>query len=368
MKIAWFTHAVASCWNNGNAHFLRGLGVALGQMGHEVVFYEPQRSWSEANLIRDHGQNALAGFRSFFPRLHIEKYDPDSADIGALVNGADLVVVHEWNEPSLVNTIGLLRKHDAQFVLLFQDTHHRSLSNPAEMRQFDLSHFDGVLAFGEAIANIYRCRGWADRVWVLHEAADTSVFYPRRAEQEYDVVWIGNWGDEERTSELHTFLITPVEELNLRARVYGVRYPESARSELAARRISYCGWLPNHEVPLAFARSRFTIHVPRQQYARALPGIPTIRVFEALACGIPLISAPWEDCEQLFPHGCYLSAANSAQMCKHMRDIVNDPSLRYELRQNGLSTIAARHTCRHRAAQLLDIYSGLKSIHTREAA
>ena len=45
------------------------------------------------------------------------------------------------------------------------------------------------------------------------------------------------------------------------------------------------------------------MHVPRGPYAEALPGIPTIRVFEALACGIPLVSAPWDDCEGLFQPG-----------------------------------------------------------------
>lgn len=51
MKICWFVHAVASCWNNGNAHFLRGLGLALQEAGHDVLFLEPQNSWSDTNLI-----------------------------------------------------------------------------------------------------------------------------------------------------------------------------------------------------------------------------------------------------------------------------------------------------------------------------
>jgi spore maturation protein CgeB len=147
-----------------------------------------------------------------------------------------------------------------------------------------------------------------------------------------------------------------------------VRYPASAIAELANHGISYCGWLPNHRAPGAFATSRFTVHVPRQPYAESLRGIPTIRVFEALACGIPLVCAPWEDSEGLFPKDCYLMAASGSEMQKCMRELANSLDLRETLRTNGLAVIAARHTCRHRAEQLVDIYSSLQSGYTEEAA
>src|SRR5206468_4012209 len=117
------------------------------------------------------------------------------------------------------------------------------------------------------------------------------------------LVWIGNWGDDERTEELQEFLIGPARELALRAEIHGVRYPEFALKMLADAKISYRGWIANFKAPEAFARARLTVHVPRRPYVRSLRGIPTIRVFEALACGIPLISAPWEDAENLFTPG-----------------------------------------------------------------
>jgi spore maturation protein CgeB len=164
------------------------------------------------------------------------------------------------------------------------------------MLAYDLTHYDGVLAFGRVIRDLYLSEGWAARAWTWHEAADTRVFRPLPGRPcDGDLVWIGNWGDDERTLELRTFLIEPVRALQLRARVHGVRYPEEARRTLAAAGIEYAGWLPNYEAPQVFARFRVTVHVPRRPYAAALPGIPTIRVFEALACGIPLVSAPWDE-------------------------------------------------------------------------
>ena len=63
-----------------------------------------------------------------------------------------------------------------------------------------------------------------------------AVFRPVAADKEGDLVWIGNWGDDERTAELHEFLIQPVKELGLKARIHGVRYPEHARQALGIRR------------------------------------------------------------------------------------------------------------------------------------
>jgi spore maturation protein CgeB len=99
-----------------------------------------------------------------------------------------------------------------------------------------------------------------------------------------------------------------------------------------------------------------TVHVPRRAYASQLAGIPTIRVFEALACGIPLICAPWQDTESLFRPGVdYLQAADPAEMRLHMRAVAADAGLRESLVSHGLETIRARHTCAHRVDELLDI-------------
>jgi spore maturation protein CgeB len=100
--------------------------------------------------------------------------------------------------------------------------------------------------------------------------------------------------------------------------------------------------------------------VPRRPYAEALPGIPTIRVFEALACGIPLVSAPWQDSEGLFRPGLdFLLARDPEQMRRHLRAVLGDPQLRRSLATSGLDRIRARHTCAHRVEQLLTIAASL---------
>jgi spore maturation protein CgeB len=226
------------------------------------------------------------------------------------------------------------------------------------LRAFDLSSYDGVLAFGEVLRRHYEGHDWAERAWTWHEAADTRVFrpLPGRSGNPLDLAWVGNWGDGERAAEIREFLVEPVRALGLRARIHGVRYPQDALRTLRMAGIEYGGWIANFNVPGVFADAHFTVHVPRRFYREQLPGIPTIRVFEALACRIPLVSAPWHDCEGLFQPGRdFLMARNGEEMRQHLRHLRWDPAFAQELADHGYRTILRRHTCGHRVDELLAI-------------
>jgi len=261
----------------------------------------------------------------------------------------------------VVRRIGQHRAAGGDYTLLFHDTHHRSLTDVSSMAAYELAAYDGVLAFGEVIRDRYVRAGWARRAWTWHEAADTRLFRPRPdIVRERDLVWIGNWGDEERSAELREFLVEPVRQLSLSADVHGVRYPDRAVADLRSAGIHFRGWLPNFRVPEVFARHRVTVHVPRRPYTQTLPGIPTIRPFEALACGIPLISAPWNDVEGLFTAGeDYLLAADGRAMVHAIRDVLTDAGLAQSLAEHGRRTIERRHTCSHRVDELLAIVCAL---------
>jgi len=369
MKIVYFAHSILSCWNHGNAHFLRGVLRELALQGHEVVPMERAMSWSLHNLLADHGDDGLVPFRLAYPTLRPRTWTT-VAEAEEAVADADLVIVHEWTDPALVAALGRRRARGARFRLLFHDTHHRAVSDPKAIRAFDLSGYDGVLAFGEALAEVYRRWGWGRRVFVWHEAADVRVFQPPQEEGERaGLVWIGNWGDGERTREIEGFLLAPAATAGLPLDVHGVRYPAEALAMLARHGARYGGWLANARVPEVFARHLATVHVPRRYYASVLPGIPTIRVFEALACGIPLVTAPWDDAEGLFSPGeDYLVAPDGAACARHLAALAADEGMRRELAARGLSTILARHTCGHRAAELLAIADGLGEPRAEESA
>ena len=97
------------------------------------------------------------------------------------IEGADLVIVHEWNSPELIAQIGRRRSQGARFTLLFHDTHHRAVSAPEELARFDLGGFDGVLAFGEVLRQIYLRLGWARPCLHLARGGDTALYRPAAA-------------------------------------------------------------------------------------------------------------------------------------------------------------------------------------------
>lgn len=368
LRIAYFAHTLRSDWNNGNAHFLRGLLRAMRALGHEVTAYEPATEWSIDNLRSEaHGEQSLQQFLEVYSDLDVQTYDrveitePPSENLWTeRLRGTQMVILHEWNPPTLAALLLRLRERIG-YKLLFHDTHHRASSSPGIFAALGLARFDGVLAFGEALRGIYRERFGVERVWTLHEAADTSVFHPLpQIEREKELVWIGNWGEGERSQEIHDFLLTPAAELLRsayleRATIYGVRYPPEGLAALAEAGVRYGGYHPNLQAPQTYARAALTVHIPRQQYSLVMTGIPTIRVFEALACGIPLISAPWLDTEQLFRPGDFLWAHSTAEMKEAMNTLLNSPAAAQDQAGRGLEAVLAKHTCNHRARELADI-------------
>lgn len=363
MKIKMFYQSLISDWNHGNAHFLRGVVKELTKLGHDVEVFEPDDNWCLEQLLKDNREASIVHFHNYYPDLITTFYSVEDFSPAELIGDADLVIVHEFNDPRVVNKIGEYRQANSAFKLFFHDTHHRCISNPEEMERYDLQPYDGVLAFGEAVQEVYFRKGWAKRVWIWHEAADVNLFRPLPAARVKDLIWIGNWGDEERSEELVEFLINPVKELGLSATVYGTRYPKEALKLLADAGISYGGYLPNYKVPELFAQHRLTVHIPRRYYAQSLPGIPTIRPFEAMACGIPLISSPWEDRERLFEPGLdFLFAKDGNEMKRLMKLVLSDPELANRMSTRAVNTIIHRHTCYHRVLELMHIYYSLEEL------
>lgn len=381
LHIVYLAHTFRSDWNNGNAHFLRGLLRSLGKLGHSVAGWEPADEWSLTNLRSEkRGEASLAQFDRVYPELDIRSYTTDPQDELAQwrsrLADVDLVVLHEWNPPALAQVLLQLRS-ELGFKLLFHDTHHRASSSPESFAGLGLDRFDGILAFGEALHEIYRRRFGVTRVWTLHEAADITVFHPQPGvPNDLDCVWIGNWGEGERSEEIRRFLLDPVATLGSRfpagvtpqrteaatkmhAAIYGVRYPDNGLAALAAAGVQYRGYLPNLDAPTVYAAAKLTVHIPRQQYSEVMTGIPTIRVFEALACGIPLLSAPWGDTEHLFRPGDFTFVHSTAEMIEAMHHLLTHPEAAAAQATRGRETVLARHTCDHRARELTAIFETL---------
>ncbi len=145
-------------------------------------------------------------------------------------------------------------------------------------------------------------------------------------------MWIGNWGDGERSAEIVDYLLKPARDAGLPLDIYGVRYPDAARTTLARIRRAL-SWLAGE------CRRAGRVREASRDRARAapllhevLPGIPTIRVFEALACGFrwcprrgtiaSICSASAQD---------FLMVRDGAEMTRALRDLRTIRTLRETL-------------------------------------
>jgi spore maturation protein CgeB len=357
MRIVMFCQTVLSDWNHGDAHFLRGIATEFLSRGHNVSIFEPQNSASLHCLLTRYGDGPLRKFRAVYPRLTSHRYELSKLDLNKALDGANVVLVHEWNDASLVRRVGEHRARKGGYLAFFHDTGHRLAAAENLPAGEELSNYDGVLAGGAALRELHERSGRVQRAWTWHQAADTRVFHPlAKKEPVGDLIWIGNWGGPERAAQVDEFLVQPAQALSLKTRVHGIQYPAEAVRALREARVDYAGWLPDFEAPGAFAKYRFTIHIPRRTRAGILPGFPTMRIFEALACGIPLVSAPWDDAEGLFAAGeDFLVARDGREMTEQLRALRRDPGAGHEMAQRGLKKIRGRHTCAHRVNELLAI-------------
>src|SRR5512141_2292091 len=110
-QIRLFAHSFVSDWNHGNAHFLRGLAREMMALGHEVLCYEELGGWSLANMVASEEAAAPAAidqFRAALPMLDVRFYSEEEglqAFLQHELRNADIVLVHEWNKPSVVHRI-----------------------------------------------------------------------------------------------------------------------------------------------------------------------------------------------------------------------------------------------------------------------
>lgn len=356
MRVALFCHSLISDWNHGDAHFLRGIASELMARRHDVRVYEPRNAQSVDGILRERGEKALALARETYPRIRPRRYDLAMLDLDEALEGVDVALVHEHNDPELVRAVAERRRRPgARFKALFHDTHHRAALDERSSPPAELAGFDGVLASSTRVREAYRERASVSKAWTWHVAADPRVFYPMPARptgKDTDVVFVGNWKGEPRATQLRELFARPVRDLSLKARSWGVGYPPSVVRDLGEHGVAHGGYLPNFAVPDVFAQALVAVHLAARSNG--------IRIFEALACAMPLVCGPSEDDEALFTPGRdYLVARDADEMRRHLELLVKDAAARSEIARHGRGAILARHTCAHRVDELLSIASEL---------
>ncbi len=308
--------------------------------------YEPAGAWSLAEpAARTTARPASTPSARPIPELALARLRPDfDLDRGAATAPTSSSSTSGTSRRSSRRSAAPAAR-GGRFTLLFHDTHHRAVSDPEAIRAFDLDGYDGVLAFGETLAAGLPPLGLGRAGLRLARGRRHAPLPPARREPQprAGLVWIGNWGDGERTERARELPAgARPQTLGLPLDIHGVRYPDEALDDAraaTARAIAAGCRTPRR--PEVFARHLATVHVPRRFYVDALPGIPTIRVFEALACGIPLVSRALARRRGPVPARARTSSSprDGAEMARHLaRACATTPASAPPSSRSGLDT------------------------------
>jgi spore maturation protein CgeB len=344
MNIVILGLSITSSWGNGHATTYRGLVRELAANGHEVLFLERDVPWYAGN--RDLPEPPYCTTRLYRGLAQLrQRYTRH-------VREADLVIVGSYVPEGVA--VGEWVTETAEGVTAFYD-----IDTPvtlAKLARGDFEYlsphliprFDLYLSFtgGPTLRKIERKYG-APRARALYCSFDPGQYYPRAARVRWDLGYLGTYSDD-RQPTVEKLLNDPARRWpDGRFIVAGPQYPEELTWPRNVERVQH---LPPREHRRFYNAQRFTLNVTRAEMIRA-GWSPSVRLFEAAACGVPIISDWWDGLDSLFAPGSeILIARTSRDVLRFLRNIDEDERRAIALRARARAL--AGHTAAHRAREL----------------
>jgi spore maturation protein CgeB len=363
VKIVIFGLTISSSWGNGHATLWRGLCKNLVRLGHDVVFFERDVPY-------------YAGARDFFelPGGRLELYGSweeirPTAAVDAVE--ADAVILTSYCPDA---------RHVTELILdcprplrLFYD-----LDTPITLARLrageavpyigpdGLGDFDLVLSFtgGERIFEEFRRLLGARRIEALYGHVDPDIHHPTAPQLHYqaDLSYLGTYS-QDRQQTLDRLLVSPARSRpDLRFLIGGAQYPADFPW---SPNIYFVRHLPPSEHAAFFASSRLTLNITRKAMAE-MGWCPSGRLFEAAACGAPLLSDAWDGIQDFFEPGSeLLLAGNSDDVLAALA--LSDRELR-RIAERARERTLAQHSSASRAQQLVDLLESSSRASATEVA
>lgn len=348
MKLVVFGLTVSSSWGNGHATLWRGLIRALERRGHDVVFFErDQPYYAEHRDLTDLGDAELIIYPDWesvrvkalghlldADAAMVTSYCPDAGAAGELVREqADLSVFYDLDTP--VTLARLAAGRPVEYL-------------PPE----GLSGFDLVLSYtGGGALTALRERLGARRALPLYGHVDPEAHRPTAPDDRFacDLSYIGTYAAD-RQAALEALFIAPAQRRpDRRFLLAGSGYPEDFPW---SDNIWFLRHLPPGDHPAFFSSSRLTLNVTRHDMA-AMGWCPSGRLFEAAACGAPVLSDTWEGLDHFFEPGREILIARTAEDALDAID--RSPDELRQIAHAARERVLDEHTSDHRAGQLLDM-------------
>jgi spore maturation protein CgeB len=339
--------SVTSSWGNGHATTYRALIEALTDRGHRVTFLERDVPWyrDHRDLIKPSGWRVEL-YRSLqeLPR----RFTPLIRDANLIIVGSyvpDGIAIAEW-----------VTAH-AEGITAFYD-----IDTPVTLAGLDqgleylsaamIPRFDLYLSFsGGPVPGMIEDTYGSPMAGVLYCSADPSLYRPQPAEKQWEMGYLGTYSDD-RQPAVERLLLAPAKAIPDRRFVLGgSRYPAYLSWPNNVERIDH---LPQHEHAPFYSQQRFTLNVTRADM-RALGFSPSVRLFEAAACGTPVISDRWPGIETIFePATEILLVSDAREVIQILRELPEERRL--SIADRARRRMLAEHAPDHRARQLEAYY------------
>jgi spore maturation protein CgeB len=347
MKLVVFGLSVSSSWGNGHATLWRGLIRALVQQGHKVVFFELDVPYYAEHRdlwdLQGAELHLYPTWAAVVPEARQEIHDADVAMVTSYcpdgIAATDLI---------LASAPGLRVFYDLDTPVTLEQL--RAGRSVPYIGPDGLIGFDLVLSYtGGAALDQLKSRLGARRVAPLYGSVDPELHYRVSPVEHYraDLSYLGTYA-EDRQGALQRLLIDPARRLrNRRFLIGGAQYPQIFPW---TENIFFVRHLPPSEHAAFYSSSRVTLNVTRAPMVE-MGFCPSGRLFEAAACGVPILSDSWEGLDEFFSPGSEILVANTAEDAIAALD-TSDEQLGHIARA-ARERVLTEHTAGHRASQLV---------------
>ncbi|HEX3130214.1 MAG TPA: glycosyltransferase [Thermoanaerobaculia bacterium] len=336
--------SITSSWGNGHATTYRGLVRELAKRGHRTLFLERDAPWYADNRDMPEppfGRTVLySGLEELKDRFAAEvrsadlvivgSYVPEGVEVGHWVTGTagGATAFYDIDTPV---TLAKLSRGDHEYL-------HPEL----------IPRYDAYFSFtgGPTLRRLERHFG-SPMARPLYCSFDPELYFPEEVEPRWDLGYMGTWS-EDRQPTVDRLLTEPARGWREgRFVVAGPQYPDSIRWPRNVKRFQH---LEPKKHRRFYNQQRFTLNVTRADMIAA-GWSPSVRLFEAAACGTPIISDSWPGLESIFRIGEeILIARSSTQVLQYLQDVPERE--RRALSQRARKRVLAEHTAAHRAREL----------------
>jgi spore maturation protein CgeB len=344
--------SITSSWGNGHATTFRGIVKELHKLGHHVVFFERDVPWYACNRDLPNPEYCQLILYKNLPELK-NRYIKE-------IKTADLVIVGSY-VPEGVDA-GKLVVDQAEGIKAFYDidtpvTLAKLQKNDFEYLTADLiAQYDLYLSFtGGPTLDILEQKYHSPAARALYCSVDPGLYFPETQPVKWDLGYLGTYSHD-RQPPLEKLMLDAARNWNEgKFIVAGPQYPESV---IWPSNLQYLPHLPPLKHRRFYCSQRYTLNITRADMIKA-GYAPSVRLFEAAACGVPIISDYWQGLDELLaPDKEILISRSAADTLSFLKEIPEEK--RIQIGQNALKKILLHHTARHRAQELLGYYHEVK--------